>query len=79
CLLQASSVDAERAFSGGRLTVNHLQHQTSSQSFKAQVAVGSWAGTPLLQDTKTCASFIGGKKRSTSAKGKEREVMDVDL
>ncbi|GBE89936.1 Putative AC transposase OS=Zea mays PE=2 SV=2 [Sparassis crispa] len=75
----ASSVDAERAFSGGRLTVNHLQHQTSSQSFKAQVAVGSWAGTPLLQDTKTCASFIGGKKRSTSAKGKEREVMDVDL
>ena len=37
----ASSVDAERAFSGGRLQVNHLQHQLSSQSFKAQVAVGS--------------------------------------
>ncbi|KIM51420.1 hypothetical protein SCLCIDRAFT_143294, partial [Scleroderma citrinum Foug A] len=40
-LAPASSVDAERAFSGGRLQVNHLQHQLSSQSFKAQVAVGS--------------------------------------
>ncbi|KIJ05696.1 hypothetical protein PAXINDRAFT_141102 [Paxillus involutus ATCC 200175] len=38
----ASSVDAERAFSGGRLQVGHLQHRLSSQSFKAQVAVGSW-------------------------------------
>jgi len=38
----ASSVDAERAFSGGRLQVNHLQHGISSQSFKALVALGSW-------------------------------------
>jgi hypothetical protein len=43
----ASSVDAERAFSVGRLEVNHLQHSTSPQTFKAQVAVGSWAKTPL--------------------------------
>ncbi|KIM55218.1 hypothetical protein SCLCIDRAFT_1221362 [Scleroderma citrinum Foug A] len=43
-----TSVDAERVFSGGRLQVNHLQHQMSSQSFKAQVAVGSWYDTPLL-------------------------------
>ncbi|KAG8773826.1 hypothetical protein FRC12_002300 [Ceratobasidium sp. 428] len=44
----ASSVDAERAFSGGRLMVNHLQHQMSTRSFQAQMAVGSWYGTPLL-------------------------------
>jgi hypothetical protein len=44
----ASSVDAERAFSGGRLQVNHLQHQTSSQALKAPVALGSWIRTPLL-------------------------------
>ena len=43
----ASSVDAEHAFSVGRLEVNHLQHSTSPQTFKAQVAVGSWAKTPL--------------------------------
>ncbi|KAG1737251.1 hypothetical protein EDB19DRAFT_1719299 [Suillus lakei] len=34
----ASSVDAKRAFSGGHLQVNHLQHGISSQTFKAQVA-----------------------------------------
>ncbi|KAF8600765.1 hypothetical protein BDV93DRAFT_446922, partial [Ceratobasidium sp. AG-I] len=44
----ASSVDAERAFSGGRLMVNHLQHQMSAQTFQAQMAVGSWFETPLL-------------------------------
>ena len=51
CLLAyfiaASSVDAERAFSVGRLEVNHLQQNTSPQTFKAQVAVGSWVRTPL--------------------------------
>ncbi|QRV82293.1 hAT family dimerization protein [Ceratobasidium sp. AG-Ba] len=44
----ASSVDAERAFSCGRLMVNHLQHQMSTRSFQAQMAVGSWYGTSLL-------------------------------
>ncbi|KAG2060399.1 hypothetical protein BDR06DRAFT_855852, partial [Suillus hirtellus] len=39
-----------RAFSGGRLQVNHLQHGISSQTFKAQVAVGSWFNTPLMPD-----------------------------
>lgn len=45
--LKASSVDAERAFSTGRLEINHLQHNMNSQTFKAQMAVGSWAKTPL--------------------------------
>ena len=45
----ASSVDAEQPFSGGRLQVNHLQHQINSQSFKAQVAVGSWYSTPITK------------------------------
>lgn len=44
----ASSVDAERAFSQGRLQVNHLQHNMSSQTFKANMAIGSWSKTPLL-------------------------------
>jgi hypothetical protein len=46
----ASSVDAECAFSGGCLQVGHLQHGTSSQTFKARVALSSWANTPLLPD-----------------------------
>ncbi|KAF8228811.1 hypothetical protein L208DRAFT_1403052, partial [Tricholoma matsutake] len=43
----SAPVDAECVFSVGRLEVNHLQHNTSPQTFKAQVAVGSWAKTPL--------------------------------
>ncbi|KAF7319813.1 Dimer-Tnp-hAT domain-containing protein [Mycena kentingensis (nom. inval.)] len=44
----ASSVDAERAFSNGRLQVNHLQHGMSSQTFKARVALHSWDGCPFF-------------------------------
>ncbi|KAH8108920.1 hypothetical protein DFH11DRAFT_1818298 [Phellopilus nigrolimitatus] len=44
----ASSVDAERAFSKGRRDINFMQHNMSSQTFKARMAVGSWDGTPLF-------------------------------
>ncbi|QRV81253.1 Phycobiliprotein ApcE [Ceratobasidium sp. AG-Ba] len=44
----ASSVDAERAFSGGRMAVNYKQHRMSLSTFRAKMAVGSWYGTPLL-------------------------------
>ncbi|KAJ7318742.1 hypothetical protein DFH08DRAFT_666001, partial [Mycena albidolilacea] len=54
----ASSVDAERAFSGGRLQVNHLQHQTSSQTFKARVALGSWIQTPLMPGSSAVAGIM---------------------
>ncbi|KAG8698697.1 hypothetical protein FRC08_005760 [Ceratobasidium sp. 394] len=54
----ASSVDAERAFSNGRLMVNHLQHQMSSRTFQAKMAVGSWVGTPLLPDLTAVAAAV---------------------
>ncbi|KAG9119566.1 hypothetical protein FRC07_005355, partial [Ceratobasidium sp. 392] len=44
----ASSVDAERAFSGGRMAVNYRQHRMSLSTFRAKMALGSWYGTPLL-------------------------------
>ncbi|KAF7969646.1 hypothetical protein HWV62_26741 [Athelia sp. TMB] len=75
-----SSVDAERAFSVGRLQVNHLQHNMSSQSFKAQMALGAWAGGPLLPDldlpTRVISEVIGNSK----GKGKavEDDVMIID-
>ena len=68
----ASSVDAERAFSGGRLQVNHLQHQISSQSFKAQVAVGSWYDSPLLPSISSVAAIINDKV----SKGKKKAVAE---
>jgi hypothetical protein len=75
--IAASSVDAERAFSVGRLEVNHLQHNTSPQTFKAQVAVGSWARTPLypgLSETiKIVERQIQGESR---ARAGERDMED---
>ena len=54
----ASSADAERAFSNGRLMMNHLQHQMSSRTFQAQMAVGSWVNTPLLPDLTQAALAV---------------------
>ncbi|KAG9097893.1 hypothetical protein FRC07_010716 [Ceratobasidium sp. 392] len=44
----ASSVDVERAFSGGRMAVNYRQHRMSLSTFRAKMALGAWYGTPLM-------------------------------
>ncbi|KAG8710592.1 hypothetical protein FRC09_000060 [Ceratobasidium sp. 395] len=54
----ATSVDAERAFSAGRLKINHLQHDMSSQTFEAKMTLGSWYNTPLLPDLEEVALVI---------------------
>ncbi|KIO18120.1 hypothetical protein M407DRAFT_84271, partial [Tulasnella calospora MUT 4182] len=54
----ATSVDAERAFSEGRLSVNHLQHNTSPNVFRAKMALGSWIGTPLLSSVEEAAALL---------------------
>ncbi|KAJ6628485.1 hypothetical protein B0H10DRAFT_1725883, partial [Mycena sp. CBHHK59/15] len=51
----------QHAFSGGRLQVNHLHHQTSSQTFKAHVALGSWIGTPLMPSSSDAAAIMERK------------------
>jgi hypothetical protein len=59
----ASSVDVERAFSGGRLTIGHLQHSMGDLTFEAKTAVGSWYNTPLLPSVDTAAAIIEEKLR----------------
>ncbi|KAG2051814.1 hypothetical protein BDR06DRAFT_889076, partial [Suillus hirtellus] len=59
-----------RAFSGGHLQVNHLQHSISSQTFKAQVAVELWFNTPLMPDLSVATNIMQQKM----AKGKEKEA-----
>ncbi|KAJ1303611.1 hypothetical protein OPQ81_011795 [Rhizoctonia solani] len=54
----AISVDVERAFSAGRLTINHLQHNMSPGTFEAKMTVGSWYDTPLLPDISELATVI---------------------
>ncbi|KAH7325397.1 hypothetical protein B0J17DRAFT_581568, partial [Rhizoctonia solani] len=58
CYPTATSVDAERAFSAGRLTINYLQHNMSAETFEAKMVVGSWYGTPLLPDISDAATII---------------------
>nr|GAT45667.1 predicted protein [Mycena chlorophos] len=67
----ASSVDAERAFSNGRLQVNHLQHGMSSQIFKARVALHSWDGSPFFPPG-TAEKILAArdKREKQAAKGK---------
>jgi len=72
-------VDAERSFSKRRLAVNHLQHKTSSQTFRAKVALGSWIGTPLWPGISDVTKILEPKLPSkTKGKVKEVEIMDVD-
>ena len=47
-----------KPFHRGRLQVNYLQHNTSPQTFKAQVAIGSWAKTPLFSGLSDVTSII---------------------
>lgn len=60
--------------------MNHLQHNMGSQSFKAQMAIGSWLSTPLLPDIDQVTKIISDRlqrKPKVAGKGKEK-AMDVD-
>ena len=54
----ATSVDAKRAFSTGRRQVNFMQTNMNSQTFKAQMAIGSWARSPLFPGLKAAENII---------------------
>lgn len=73
----ASSVDAERAFSIGRLQVNHLQHNMLSQTFKAQMALGSWVGGPLMSDLNVPIEIINEAIGRSKGKGRAVEPSDT--
>ncbi|RDX39816.1 hypothetical protein OH76DRAFT_1298907, partial [Lentinus brumalis] len=48
----ATSCDAERAFSRGRLTVSRLRHSLGDSSVRANTLLGSWARIPELVEEK---------------------------
>ncbi|KAF8220870.1 hypothetical protein L208DRAFT_1331347 [Tricholoma matsutake] len=78
CSAPASSVDAERAFAVGRLEINHLQHNTSPQTFKAQVAVGSWAKTPLYPGLSETIKIVQKQMRNEEQVPR-KEVDETEL
>ncbi|KAJ7136806.1 hypothetical protein C8R44DRAFT_608268, partial [Mycena epipterygia] len=44
----ATSVDGGHSFSVGRRKLEFMQHNTSDQTFRSSVAVGSWDGTKQI-------------------------------
>ena len=79
--LASSSVDAECAFSSGRLQVNHLQRGMSSQTFKAQVALGSWVGSPIFPSTDPFIAIVEDsmrRARKPKDQGQEHDVNEED-
>ena len=60
----------------GRLEVNYLQHSTSPQTFKAQVAIGSWARTPLYPGLSETIKIIEKQMRGEQVEYEMEETDD---
>ncbi|PIL32390.1 hypothetical protein GSI_05636 [Ganoderma sinense ZZ0214-1] len=69
----ATSMDAERAFSRGRLTVSRLRHSLSDQSVRASTVLGSWARYSELVPEADAIELLRRKE-----KGKGKVVPDSD-
>lgn len=67
----ASSVDAERSFSTGRLKLNHLQHNKSSETFRAQMCLNSWDGGPFFPTLEDLGCVL-----EEHAKSKKKKAAD---
>ena len=57
-------MDAEHAFSTGHRQVNYMQHNMSSDTFQARMAVVSWAQTPLFPGFPEIAQIIADSRHS---------------
>ena len=71
----ATSTDAERAFSSGRLTVSRLRHSLSDSSVRAGTLLASWSRIPDIVDEDDAAKLLESKNK---AKASAREVISVD-
>ncbi|EJF55349.1 hypothetical protein DICSQDRAFT_74416, partial [Dichomitus squalens LYAD-421 SS1] len=60
--IPATSVDAERAFSRGRLMVNRLRTSLSDKSVRAGTVLASWARVDGLVNKSKAVAFLGDKR-----------------
>jgi len=74
----ASSVEAERAFSRGALTVTHRRHVLSDKSTRNSIVLGAWLKDTSLVPRDDLIDFFGGKsaRGQTKAKGGSAEPTD---
>ena len=74
----ASSTDAERGFSRGRLTVSRLRHSLSDESVRANTVLGSWARIDRLVPEKETIEFLKKKSQGCTRGNDEEEEEDED-
>jgi len=69
-MISAASTSAEHAFSKGHREVNFMQHNMSSQTFKVEMAVGSWDGMLLMPNILEAITIIEKMVRGTTSDDK---------
>ncbi len=67
----ATSIKAECSFSEGRRNMDFMQHNTSHDSFKASMALGSWVDAPFL-DLKKAIRVLEREIKSPSTRRNKR-------
>lgn len=82
----ATSVDVERAFSRGGLTVSKRRHALSDESTRASIVLGSWASVEGLVPTEKVLQVLREKgKRSKATKTAnvyvdgDEDIEDVEI
>ena len=70
---QATSTDAERAFSRGGLTVSRLRHSLKDASVRASALVASWSRIPGLVPEKETVALLKSTIRKSRGKGANRD------
>ena len=76
----ASSVDAERAFSRGALTVTHRRHALSDTSTRNSIVLGAWLGaTNIIPTDELIRHFQNKASREQPASGSDSAEADVSM
>ncbi|KAI0738760.1 hypothetical protein BC629DRAFT_1300092, partial [Irpex lacteus] len=73
----ASSVDVERAFSRGGLTVSKRRHALSDESTRAAIVLGSWASVEGLVPTEKLITMFREKGKRSKSTNTANVYVDV--
>ncbi|KAH8922861.1 hypothetical protein BT69DRAFT_1211484, partial [Atractiella rhizophila] len=76
----ATSVDVERAFSSGRLTVSWMRHKLSDSSFRASMMMKLWEQDELMPSVKVLLRALKKNDRSqkdAAAARKKHKVQEA--
>ncbi|KAH8922862.1 hypothetical protein BT69DRAFT_1219759, partial [Atractiella rhizophila] len=78
----ATSVDVERAFSGGRLTVSYLRHQLSDPVFRSAMMLKIWEQDGFMPPMKELFGAVkqsDRKKRKGAEAARKKAVAEAEL